>query len=263
MSGARQIQLQAVLAVLLMIAAVVVRGLEAAPPTPVTDGPVVGFDLREPLQLLRPSSAVRLAELDDWIGEDHRGTWVDARTGFDRIEGCPSLKVWIRSEEGQRFERLLDQLREGERAEVLGALALVFRLAAETRWEPGVGGGPQSAEFLGSMLQDWLADEAAAGITDPVLYEPTLAAVVLYGRVMEAAYEDGLFGDSGRSLERARAFLRRLTRAQGGFRSEVSTALEERYPSALPRELEGSGFLSGLAAEARLLFPEIDGTCDG
>jgi len=252
---------QAVLAVALLVLAVAVRGCEHGAPARPQPAPGDLDELPEPLQLLGAAGAGRMAELDAVVASAQRAAWVDTRAALDRLEGCPKLLKWIARPEGQRLERLLTALETGSRQEALGALALIFRVAGRTEWEPGMFGGAAGAERLGGLLQDWLEVWAAKGVDDPLLYEPTLAAVLLYGRVMNAAFESGLFGDSERSLERARACLARLCTTPGGLRTPLAIALEDRYPGALDLALEDEGILEGLADEAALLFPDHDGEC--
>lgn len=250
-------------AVALLVLAVAVRGCEHGAPARPAPRPAESRELPAPLQLLDAAGAARMAELDEAVSPTQRAAWSDSRAALDRLERCPKLLKWIALPEGQRLERLLPALEAGSREEALGALALVFRVAGRTRWEPGMFGGAAGAERLGGLLQDWLEAWAARGVEDPLLYEPTLAAVLLYGRVMQAAFESGLFGDSERSLERARGCLARLCHTPSGLRTRLAIALEDRYPGALDPTLEGEDFLEGLADEAALLFPDHDGECGG
>jgi hypothetical protein len=171
------------------------------------------------------------------------------------------LDHWLDGEDGQRFERLYAGLLTGDRKEALGALALAFQLAAKTDWTPGVRGGAPRAERMGDLLQRWLAAWGERAARDPELSQPALAAVLLYARALQAAFDDGWFGDSDRSLERARAFLGPLVASPSGMRTALGTALEAAHPGALPRQLDGKAFLEELSEECALRFPEIDGEC--
>ena len=261
LTGEKAVLVQASLAVVLTVAAIGVRGLPPSdPPRPVEtpDDPV---QILEPMQLLRGAGVQRLAEIDPFVSDEQHSAWVDSRAVLGRLEGCPDLSDWIALPEGQRLERTLPQLRKGSREEALGALALVFRIAGATDWLPGNFGGPEDAEILGALLQAWIEDWGEEAAVDPQLYQPSLAAVLLYGRVMQSAFKAGVFGDSERSLERARAFLGRALWEPSGARTRLGELFEAHHPGAVPPDLEGEGFLKGISEEAKLLFPELDGEC--
>jgi hypothetical protein len=248
----------------LCLAAVLVRGVEATPPAPPAP-PVVepgeGPHIASPGQLLRAAGLARLGEVEAFLDGELLEGWRAATAALGAIEGCPELGAWLATPAGLELERLVAELTRGSSEEALGALALVFQLAARTEWQPGVLGGPEHAEELGGLLGAWLDARGLDAMDDGLLYEPALGAVLLYARAMRAAHEDGWFGNSGRSLERARALVARLSEGPGETRSALAVAVEAAYPRALPRSLESDGFLDALAEESALAFPELDGEC--
>ncbi|MCZ6596611.1 MAG: hypothetical protein O7B99_03125 [Planctomycetota bacterium] len=260
------VRAQLVLAAILVLASLVVRGIESTPPAPPAVDPDSGPVVQEPMQLLLPGAVARLDEMDPLVEADVLPRWVAARETVAALEDCPDLADWLAGDEGRSIELLLGELARSEAGgDGLAGIALVVAIARRTEWEPGVFGGSEHAERLGGLLQEWLDGHADASVDDPLLYEPALAAAVLYGSVMHRAFEGGWFGDSDASLERARGFLERLIGARAERPSDFGLALKARYPAALPEDGDGGDedeFLEGFAEERELLFPDLDGECD-
>lgn len=248
-------------AAVLLAVAVVVRGIPATrPPAPVDrpDGPSVV----EPMQLIAGGGERRLEDLDAFIHSSRLVAWsANARVPFQLV-GCPKTVPWLQGEPGQRVERLVEALRRGTREEALAALVLVVQVARATSWDPGFFGGPEHAERIGGLLEEWLRVWAEPAATDPMLYQPALAAVLLYGRAMRTAYESKAVGRHAATYERARAFLQTLTGAGSSRRTAFGDALATRFPRAF--ELLGSNgdFLLGCEEEARVLWPRLRGRCE-
>ncbi len=214
----------------------------------------------EPMQLLRVGGEERLAELDILVDLNRRVAFADTRLDLLDLDGCPPLGDWIRGPRGLAFEQTVAALSRGSRTEALAALALVFQLARTTEWAPGVFGGAQAPERLGGLLSVWLDRWGEDAMDDAQLYEPTLAAVLLYGHVMNVAFKSGMFETSVVSRERAQANLTRYAGEQGERRSALGIALNTRFPGALASAVT-DGDLSGFTRETELIFPELNGEC--
>lgn len=244
--------------VLLLGGAVAVRAIEPrAPAAPVEEA---DLPILQPMQLLRAGGEERLAELDALVALDRRVAFIDTRLDLLDLDGCPPLGEWIRSRRGLALEQTVGALLRGTRTEALAGLALVMHLGRTTQWNPGFFGGSQGAERLGGLLGTWLETWGERAVSDPLLYEPALAAALTYGHVMNVAYEGNLFTGSQASLERARVFLRRLTGAQGERRTALGIALQSNHPRAMA-SAETGGDLSGFTREIELSFPSLDGDC--
>ena len=248
-----------VLVTLALIGAVWVRTI---PPTIIAAPEVEGEELPilEPMQLLRIGGEERLVELDNWIDLEQRVAFIDTRLDLLDLDGCPPLSEWIGGSRGLAFEQTVGALSRASRIEALAALALVFQLARTTEWAPGMFGGAQAAERLGGLLDHWLDRWGEKSMDDPLLYEPTLAAVLLYGHVMNLAFQAGIFGKSDVSRDRAQANLIRLAGTPGDRRSALGAALNTRYPNALTSAIADAD-LTGFTGEVELAFPELNGEC--
>jgi len=248
-----------VLVLLLLLAAMWVRTIEptvvAAPEAERDELPIL-----EPMQLLRVGGEERLAELDSLIELDRRVAFADSRLDLLDLDGCPPLGDWLRGPRGLAFEQCVGELSRGSRTEALAALALVFQLARTTEWHPGVFGGAQAPERLGGLLSEWIDRWGESAMEDALLYEPTLAAVLLYGHVMNVAFKSGMFGTSDVSRERAQSNLTRYAGGQGERRSALGLALNTRYPGALSSAIT-DGDLAGFTRETELAFPTLNGEC--
>lgn len=246
--------------VALLGCAVWVRGLEVERPPDPEDLAGDQPRIEEPMQLLGSGSRFRHAELDAWVSEEPRGEWLAVSRMVFSIGGCPALYDWAGSRAGQRFELLLERLRGGTRDDGLAALTLIFRVARSTRWESA-----DDAERLAGLLQEWLRAWAESSAQDPVLHEPALAAALLYGSAMRAAWNAPIVGYNRASLERARDFLGRLcgVGAEGG-RTSFGEALQARFSRAFGSlsATDDSAFLRAFGDECALLLPDLDGECD-
>jgi hypothetical protein len=218
--------------------------------------------LAEPMQLLGRGASLRAPELDRWVSEPSRTQFKLVRQSAFAIQGCPPLRDWIDGPQGQRFERALADLRNGTREDAFASLVLVFQLARSTEWAPGiVARGSEHAERLGALLQDWLRVWGERAARDPLLADPALAAVLLYGRAMRAAWKAPLLSNNQAPFERARAFLGELTGIEGSRRTGFGEALRARYARAAEKLLAKSDPLLGLEEEAAAQFPDLAGTC--
>ena len=245
----------------LLVLAVFARGMQPERPPAPEDVEPQRPRIQAPMQFLSGGAGERVAELDGWVSEDWRVIWTASRGIAFHIEGCPELREWMESTEGLRIERLLEGLRRGSREDALAALALIFRAARGTDWAPGLRGRPQNAERLGALLQQWLRVWGQRASDDPLLHQPALAAVLVYGRVMRIAWRAPVVGHNAAAYARATAFLDDLC-GLGDTRTPFGRALQARYERAFAL-LEGDqDRLAGLSDEAVLLFPDVDGSCD-
>jgi hypothetical protein len=260
-TGRARLNLIAAVTGLLLVVGVAVRGMEGRLPPAPEDEPQGPQALTEPLQFLARGGGLRMRELSARIEPAHTSDWKASwRAPYD-LQGCPSLLEWIDGPSGQRLERLLGELRRGSRDEALAALALTVQLARSTAWDPGLFARRQHAERLAGLLQDWLRVWGPRAADDGQLLEPALAGLLLYGRVMRAAYTSPVLGRAEAPYERARTFLDELTGARAPKRTALGDRLAERYPRAWTTLANKQDFLEGAEEEARLLFPEIDGEC--
>ena len=256
----RAVQALMGLTVLLLLASLGVRGVEGQAPRAPGDGPGDQVEVPEPMQLLAKGAALRVDELTAFVADSRLGDWTaSAHAPFD-LEGCPPLHQWINTQSGQHVERLIGGLRLGTPQEGLAALALIFQIARATEWDPGFMARTQHAERLGGMLEDWLRVWADPAATDPLLYEPAIAAALVYGRVMRVAYNSPALRRKQGPYDQAKAFLEGLIGASGE-RTPFGRALAQRCPGALSVFLEKSDCLEGFDAQARSRYPELDGEC--
>ena len=248
---------------LLAVAAVVVRGLRAAPVAAPEDVVEATPRIAEPMQLLQRGAKLRAAELDAWIRPELRPRFRATRARLFALEGCPPLPEWLATADGQQLERLLSELRQGPREEALAALALLFELARATEWAPGLlSRDPAPAERLGALLQDWLRVWGERAATDPTLCEPALAASLVYARAMRSAWNAPAFGHHEPAADRARSFLATLTGAAGGHRA-FGEAFQARHGRAAASLSSDGDALLAWEREAAILFPDVAGACEG
>src|SRR5260221_431162 len=92
--------------------------------------------------------------------------------------------------------------------------------------------------------------------------DAALAAAIVYGRAMRAAWKAPLLSNNRAPYERASAFLVELTGAGSSRRTEFGEALHARYPRAVERLLASSDALSGFEEEAVAAFPDLVGGCE-
>lgn len=250
------------LASLLFTAALVVRGL---PPKKVTlprDLPAAGRPtLREPQQLLGPTAALRAAELDALITPAHRATFTATRKALFAMKGCPPLLQFAESADGQRFERLLTDLRSGPKEDAFAALTLILRAARACEWKPGLLAHTEHAERLGSWLADWLRSWGEAGAKDALLGDAALDAAIVYGKVMHTAWSAPIVGHKQAPYDRALALFDELAGTTPGRRTALGEMLQQRYPRAMSQLFVRTDALAGLAEECKALHPELSGEC--
>ena len=258
--GAALVTALVVATLLLMVAAVGIRGVRGRPKKPPNlreETP----ELVEPLQLLSEAADFRLGELAPLLELKYRDEWIDAYRIPFLVRNCPDLGEWIPTAEGQRLERVIGELRRGGPHEAFASLVLTFRMARATEWDPGLLGRTQNAERLGQYLQDWLAAWAEDGADDPLLYEPTIAATLLYARVMRTAYDAPAIGYADAPYDRAKQFLEQLTGVHEPQRTAFGEALAASVPVPFQEFVEKDDFLRGFEREAIVRFPKIDGEC--
>jgi hypothetical protein len=123
-------------AVLLFVAALAVRGLAPKKVILPRDVPIDERPkLRDPLQLLGPAAGLRARELDELVSPAQRATFAELRTKLFALADCPELLAWCNSPEGQRLERLLNDLRAGTKEDAFAGLTLLFPPRARLRME--------------------------------------------------------------------------------------------------------------------------------
>jgi len=258
----KTIELTAIVAtVALLVGAIGVRGLRGALPLAPQDRPREKTEIAEPMQLLGRGASMRIEELTARVSEAVKPNWSAAHRLPFALRDCPKLLDWIESADGQRFERLLAELRRGSREDAFASLALTLALARATEWNPGLLARTQNAERLGALLQEWLRAWGERGVGDTLLAEPTLAATVLYGRVMRIAAEAPPVGRFDAPYERAHAFLANALLDHQGQTTALGRALQARFPAASAGFDDEHDCLSGLDREAAQVFAGLDGKC--
>lgn len=247
----------------LFVAAVAVRGIPPAASVAPEDVIEAGPRIVEPMQFLGAGAKLRAGELDAWMSTERRTRFKALRELIFHVQDCPDLVEWIDSLDGQGLERLIAELRTGKREEAFASLALVYQLARATEWKPGVlTRTPQAqSERLGGLLQEWLRTWGERGAKDALLAEPAVATTLFYAYVMRTAENAPVIGTSSASRERAKSFLAELLGTGSGRRTALGELVQARHSDAMARFLSGDDPLSGLAFDARTLFPDMNGTC--
>ena len=251
-------------ACVLFVAAIAVRAIppaqRVAPQDVVEETP----HIVEPMQFLGSGAKLRAAELDAWISADRRGRFKALRELAFHVGGCPGTRAWLDGVEGQRFERLLGELRSGKREEAFAALALTFQLARATEWKPGIVMNTSSAnvERLASLFQDWLRTWGEKSANDSLLAEPAAAAVLVYGRLMRVAQRAPVLGTSDAPYKRAQMFLGDLLGEGRSRRTALGECMQAHSSAAISRLSSADDALRGLDEEALVLFPDLTGACE-
>ena len=241
--------------------AVWVRGRTATLPPP-PERPDEVATLAEPMQFLEAGGAIRADELTPYISVEHTLAWQASFGTVFSLGGCPDLHAWVQAPFGQDVVQLIGELRRGSSEEGLAALALIFQLARNASWAPGAFGGEAAgAEQLGDLLEDWLRTWGEQAATDPLLYEPALAAGLLYGRALHTAWGAPALGTRQSALARAQGFFDELCGVRSMKRSAYGDALHARYPHAYSLLTRDEDPLSGLVQVAESRFPDHDGAC--
>lgn len=247
--------------IVLFVAALGVRAIPGDAPTRAEDRPREVDELREPMQLLGRSAALRIAELDPRISEPQRSAWLATRRRVFELQGCPKAAEWLDSPDGQAFERHVGELRRGTREDALAALALSVELARRTEWTSGLLRRNPDAERIASLLADWLRTWAGRAPDDTLLGAPTQAATALYAHVMQIAGKR-LLGRDEALDESAVAFLSQHLRDPRGQPTALARGLDAAHPAALRDFGARKDSLAGLDGLARQLFPGLDGECE-
>jgi hypothetical protein len=250
-----------VLAGLLLLFALVVRGAKPAAIVRPEDAPTEEVRIQQPRQLLARGAALRVAELDRWVSPAELAEWKAVRGSVFALKDCPATMDWLDGGEGQRFERCVAALRGGTREDALASLVLVFQLARASDWEPGIRGRTQHAERLGALLEGWLRSWSARSAQDPLLVEPALSALLLYGRAMRVAWRAPLVGYNTSPYARAKALLEEIA-GEGSHRSAFGQALQARHPAAALGLSSPRDVLAGLEEECAVLYPRLVGDCE-
>ncbi len=250
-----------VLTLVLFGVAIGVRALRGAAALAPADRPRSADLLREPMQFLGRGAALRMDELTPRISAENSQAWRAANKLAFEIAECPTTVEWLATPEGQRFERLLGDLRRGTSDEGLAALALIVELARTTEWNAGLLARTQSAERLAALTADWLRSWSERGATDTTLAEPTLAATLLYGLAMHEAADPLPIVRNAAAYERAQAFLQSLFVDAQDQPTALSRAMRQRHPLAVDGLASKSDGLRALAEEAKHLFSDLDGEC--
>jgi hypothetical protein len=258
----RPIRILAVVACGLFVAAIGVRGIPAQRVRLPEDSPKERPRVAEPMQLLSRGASMRVAELDPLIRDGLRPAFVATRGVVFGLRDCPLLVEWMQTAEGQRAERLLADLRSGSPEESLAALTLVFQIARATDWEPGITAHSEHAERLGALLQDWLRVWGERAANDPLLVEPALGALMLYGRAMREAWRAPVLGYNQAPYSRAHDFLVQATGLATSKRTALGEALQARFARVAGRLAADVDALMGLEEECAAFFPDLTGECD-
>ena len=247
----------------LFVAAIGVRGIPPAASVAPEDVIEEGPRIVEPMQFLGAGAKLRAGELDTWISPDRRIRFKALRELIFHLQDCPDLVEWIDSRDGQGLERMIAELRTGKREEAFASLALVYQVARATEWKPGIlTRTPQAqAERLGGLLQEWLRVWGERSAKDALLAEPAVATTLLYAYVMRIAENAPVIGSSTASRERAKSFLAELLGTNSGRRTALGELVQARHSDAMGRFVGSDDPLSGLAFDARTLFPDMNGTC--
>lgn len=256
-----QIVAATVVVVVLLVGGVALRGIRGRKPVDLIDQPVEDNAIREPMQFLGRGARQRIAELGPRISETNLVAWKSAyRAPYD-LSDCPKTAEWLVTPAGQRFERLLGDLRRGTRDEAFAALALLFELVRTTEWAPGLLARTQHAEQLAGLAQEWLRTWSERAATDPLLGEPAVATVVMYGHWMKLASRPLPIGRRDEPYDRAFAFLRTILRDDAGRSTPFAELVRARHPTALASFEGGRDALDGFSAAAKMVFPDLDGEC--
>jgi hypothetical protein len=213
------------------------------------------------MQLLGPAASLRIRELDPLVGAAHAAEFKALATRLFATKDCPKLLDWANTADGQRFERLLNDLRAGSSEDALAALALILRAGRACEWKPGLLARTEHAEKLAGWLQDWLRTRCEEGARDPLLSEPVLAAAIVYGDAMHVAWDAPVVGHRDAPYQRAVAFLGEIVGPPPGKRTAFGDALAARFPRAVTKLFERDAALAGFAEEHRVLFPDLTGEC--
>jgi hypothetical protein len=251
----------ALIAVLVFAGALWVRGVHGQPPIEVADRPREPEELAAPMQFLGASAYLRAGELSPRVRDGLREEWTDVQRFTSRIADCPPSSDWFASSAGQRFERLVGELRRGSREEALAALHLVFEVARRTEWAPGLLARTQHADRLAGLVQEWLRSWGPRAAEDTLLSEPAVAATLAYGAWMRRVSQPLPLGGNDEALERARSFLDSLLRDAHGQPTQLSAAIRARHPLALEAFHGRRNVLGGFADAFEQAYPELDGEC--
>ncbi|MCY2959901.1 MAG: hypothetical protein NTY35_07015 [Planctomycetota bacterium] len=219
----------------------------------------------EPMQFLGKGAGLRAPELDAWVAAERRPRFKALRELAFHVAGCPGTVEWVDSAEGQRLERLLGELRGGTREEAFASLVLVFQIARTTEWKPGIlTQTPEAnAERMAGLVADWLRAWGVRGSRDPLLAEPARAAILVYGRLMRTAQQSPVIGTNSASYQRGLKTIEELVGIDAGRRTALGEALQARHPEAMRKLVGDMDRLRGLDDEARTMFPDLTGECDG
>ena len=247
-------------AVVLLVIAIWTRGIEGAPLTRPDVDPEVPPAIEEAAQFLSPGAYLRLAELNDVLDPELLTFWQASSGAVFTLEDCPPLLDWMHSKTGLEFETTLRELRSATEVEALAGLTLIFQLARAAEWDPGFLAHSEHAEKLAGLLEAWLFEWAERGIEDPLLFEPTIGAALLYGKLMHVAYDAPFMGRNESALERAQRNTLRLVGVPGA-RTHLGRVLQERHPRAIELIESEEASCRGLAEDCETAFPDLDGEC--
>lgn len=254
-----------VVAAVLVVAAIGARTISAPRVIVAEDVVEEGPRIDEPMQFLGKGAGLRAPELDAWMTAERKTRFKALREVVFHLKDCPGTVEWMDGAEGQRLERMLGELRAGQREEAFAALVMVFQVLRATEWKPGIlTSTPQAnAERAGGLVADWLRTWGDRGARDPLLAEPTRAALLVYARLMRTAQNAPVIGTNAGSYERALKFVNELVGIDAGKRTALGESMQARHPDAMRKFLGDADRLRGLDDESRTLFPDLNGTCDG
>jgi hypothetical protein len=218
-------------------------------------------EFQQPLQMIGPSARSRAAELAALMPPQRADAYLAAwgRLPLD----CPRASSWLDGEAGQLFARDVAQFTTGTDPEALGALGLLVALARRLEWEPdGIGASRGlDSERLAAQFESWIGLRAELGADRPLLAEASVAAVLVWARLMRES-EQAPFAFADKAVAaRAEARLEAWFAPRAERRTRLAASLAARQPLAHAALLQRSGALQALDAASRRLVPDLDGEC--
>ena len=248
-------------AALLLAGALALRALPAARWTAPELAAGGAPQLAQPVQMLSSRAGERADELAVLMRQEPAAEYLAAWRSLP--EDCPQASEWLGTSAGQAATRTIARLQGGDDAEALGALALVVALVRRTEWEPDGLGASRSldAERLAELLASWIAARGETGAQAPLLGEPAVAALLVWGRLMhEVEHAPFVLRDRG-AATRAQARMDAWLAAADGRRTRLAAALGERHPELRDALLARRLTTALLDAASRRFAPELDGEC--
>jgi hypothetical protein len=248
-------------AAIVVVAAVVLRGLPAARWVPPEAEAGATQLFAQPAQMLSAHAESRSAELAALMppprAAEYQRLWVLLPTD------CPRASVWLASTIGEDWLRGVSLLQTGTEPEALGALSLLAALSRRVEWEPDGLGAQRGvdAERVATQFELWLTLRAELGAESPLLGEATLVALLTWGRLLHTV-EHAPFLVSDRTVApRAAQRLESWFAFTAQRRTRLSTAVAARDPALHEALRNHRGALAALALASERRDPDMDGEC--